>query len=274
MQSFVVNNFYGTLASGDGAEFTLSESIYPAGLKMPSHEHEPAYFSLLLKGAYTETCRKGTRTCIPSSIVFHPAGERHAVDFHNAEVRIFRVEVKARWLERTSKYAGTPDYSMDFHGGLVSSLGTRLYGEFQRRDTCSPLAIEGLMLEIMAEVSRHQVKQSKQTAPPWLENARDILRENISEPPSLETLAKAVGVHAVSLAREFRRYYHCTIGEYLRQLRIETACRELSHSEVALSVIAANTGFYDQSHFSNTFRRHTGMTPTQYRLLGRVSQGR
>ena len=75
-------------------------------------------------------------------------------------------------------------------------------------------------------------------------------------------------------AREFRRYYHCTLGEYLRQLRIETACGELSNSEEPLSVIAANAGFYDQSHFSNTFRRYTGMTPTQYRSLRQVPQGR
>ena len=272
MKSMAAPNFFGTRASCDGAEFTLSESIYPAGLKMPSHEHEPAYFSVLLKGAYTETCRKGTRTCNPWTMVFHPPHERHAVEFHNAEVRIFRVEIKSRWFERTRKSSGMPEYSTDFNDGLVSSLGMRLYGEFQRNDVCSPLAIEGLMLEIIAEVSRRQIKKSNQATPLWLKQAREILHENITEPPSLEKLAQAVGVHPVSLAREFRRSYHCTVGEYLRQLRIETACRELSCLEEPLSVIATNAGFYDQSHFANTFRRYTGMTPTQYRSIGRLAQ--
>lgn len=272
MKSIVAPNFYGARARSDGAEFTLSESIYPAGLKMPSHEHEPAYFSFVLKGAYTETCRKGTRTCTPSSMVFHPPGERHAVDFHNAEVRILRVEVKSRWLERTRKCGGVPEYSTDFHGGLVSSLCTRIYGEFQRSDICSPLVIEGLVLEILAEVSRRQIKEPNQDTPRWLEQARDVLRESISEPPTLEALARTVGVHPVSLAREFRRCYQCTIGEYLRRLRIEIACRELLRMEVPLSIIATDAGFYDQSHFANTFRRYTGMTPSQYRSIGRLAQ--
>ena len=267
MKSIDAPKFYGTSATCDGAEFTLSESIYPAGLRMPSHEHEPAYFSFLLRGGYTEICKKGTRTCKPSSIVFHPPGERHAVDFHDAEVRIFRMEVKSRWLERGRKCGGVPDCSTNLRGGLVSSLCSRLYGEFRSRDACSPLAIEGLMLEIIAEVSRRHLEKSSQTAPLWLRRARNILRETISDSPSLENLAKAVGVHPVSLAREFRRCYHCTVGEYLRRLRIEAACRELARPELPLSVVAANAGFYDQSHFANTFRRYTGITPSQYRSI-------
>lgn len=39
-----------------------------------------------------------------------------------------------------------------------------------------------------------------------------------------------------------------------------------------LSLVAANAGFYDQSHFANTFKRHTGMTPTQYRAITRLAQ--
>jgi AraC family transcriptional regulator len=272
MKSIIAPNFYGTRASCEGAGFTLSESIYPANFKMPSHEHGPAYFSLLLKGTYTETCRKSTRTCKPSTMVFHPPHERHAVDFHDAEVRIFRVEVKSRWLDRTHECGGVPECSTDFHGGFLSSLCVRLYGEFQLSDPCSALAIEGLMLEIIAEVSRHQTRKLNQSAAPWLEQAREILHENISEPPSLETLAERVGVHPVYLAREFRRRYHCTVGEYLRQLRIEVACREMSQFDVPLSVVAANAGFYDQSHFANTFKRYTGMTPTQYRSIGRSAQ--
>ena len=270
----VSSDFYGTRASCAGAGLTLSESIYPAGLKMSSHLHEPAYFSLVLKGAYTETFGKGARTCGPSTMIFHPPHEKHAVDFHNAEVRIFRIEVESRWLERTRQCAALPERSKDFHGGFLSALCARLYGEFHLSDACSVLAIEGLMLEILAEISRGHTRKLDRNVPSWLERARQILRENASEPPSLEALAGTVGVHPVYLARQFRRRYHSTIGEYLRQLRIEAACREMSDTQTSLSVIATNAGFYDQSHFANTFKRHTGMTPTQYRAVTRLSQPR
>lgn len=272
MNTMNAPDLYQTRANnGHANHFTLAESIYPAGLRMPIHDHEPAFLSFLMKGAYTETSDKGTRTCKPSTMVFHPPGDRHAVDFHNAEVRIFRVEIKSRWLERMREYPGRLE-STHFRGGFMSSLCRRLYGEFQCNDVYSPLAIEGLMLEITAELTRQRLKNLEQAPPRWLKEARDAVRANISEPPSLNTLAQIVGVHPVSLAREFRRHYRCTIGEYVRQLRIDAACEELSYSETPLSTVATNAGFYDQSHFANTFRRYTGMTPTQYRAAERIAQ--
>lgn len=259
------------MTNGNGVQFTLAESIYSAGLRMPAHEHEPAYLSVLLKGAYTETSYKGTRTCKPSTVVFHPPGDRHAVDFHNAEVHIFRVELKSGWLERMRDYPVTLE-STHVRGGLISSLCRRLYGEFRRHDAYTPLAIEGLMLEITAELTRRQFRKLEQAPPPWVRQAREAVRENISEPTSLDALAQMVGVHPVSLAREFRRHYGCTVGEYVRQLRIDAACRALSDSETPLSTVATNAGFYDQSHFANTFRRYTGMTPTQFRAAERMLQ--
>jgi AraC family transcriptional regulator len=254
----------------NAGQFTLTESIYPAGLRMPIHNHEPAYLSFLMKGAYTETSFKGTRTCKPSTLVFHPPDSRHAVDFHHADVRIFRVEIKSRWLDRMREYSGLEP--TDARGGLTTSLSLRLYDEFRCNDTCSPLAIEGLMLEITAELARQRLKKLEQGPPRWLTEARDAVTANISEPPSLNALAQMVGVHPVSLAREFRRHYRCTIGEYIRQLRIDAACKELSYSETPLSTVATNAGFYDQSHFANTFRRYTGKTPTQYRAAERIAR--
>jgi AraC family transcriptional regulator len=72
-------------------------------------------------------------------------------------------------------------------------------------------------------------------------------------------------VHPVHLAREFRRFEHCTIGEYVRRLRIEQACRRLTHSTDPIAAIAAEAGFADQSHFARTFKRVVGMSPVQFR---------
>lgn len=270
MNALDAQDFPTPTSVGNCDKFTFDESIYPAGLRMPAHDHEPAYLSFLLKGFYTESRSQGVRACKPSTVVFHPPGDRHAVDFHNSEVRIFRVEMKSRWLERL------PDFnkleSKQFYGGLVSSLCRRLYGEFRCGDVYSPLVIEGLMMEISAELSRRQRTSCDKTPPRWLKQANEIVRSAISEPPSLDALSQMVGVHPVSLAREFRRHYGCPIGEYIRQLRIEAACQQLSSSEAALSLVAANAGFYDQSHFTNSFKRYTGMTPTQYRAARLLAQ--
>jgi AraC family transcriptional regulator len=157
------------------------------------------------------------------------------------------------------------DRSTEFNYGFSVWLAKRLYDEFYRMDGASPLAIEGLTLEMMAEVSRRYVKTSESTSPRWLERTRELLQAHFSEEMTLDRIAKTVGTHLVHLARVFRQYYGCTVGEYIRRLRVKSACRELSLTDAPLPQIALAAGFYDQSHFSRTFKKIVGLTPTVYR---------
>jgi AraC family transcriptional regulator len=86
---------------------------------------------------------------------------------------------------------------------------------------------------------------------------------------TLDGIAKSVGTHPVHLARAFRQHHYCTIGEYIRKLRVEFACCEITTTDSSLAEIAARTGFYDQSHFSRTFKRIIGVTPREYRAAFR-----
>jgi AraC-like DNA-binding protein len=67
------------------------------------------------------------------------------------------------------------------------------------------------------------------------------------------------------MAAEFRRFYKSTMGEYIRRLRVDFACRQISQRETPLTQIALAAGFSSQSHFCTAFRRVTRMTPTEYR---------
>lgn len=249
------------------ADFRLVDSVYPAGMKMAAHGHDPAFFSFVLRGAYTERCGpKLSRTCVPSSLIFHPPDSSHAVEFHTEDVSIFRVELKQERLEQIREHYGRHmTASRDFRGGPTSFLSLRIYREFQQGDSFSPLAIEGLVLELIAETLRSSAQGTERSRPRWLERAREMLHAQSHEAPTLTALAAEVGVNPIYLARTFRKRYGCTVGEYVRRLRIDAACREISASPKSLSEIAAASGFYDQSHFSNAFKRYTGMTPAEFR---------
>ncbi|MDQ3918885.1 MAG: AraC family transcriptional regulator [Acidobacteriota bacterium] len=127
------------------------------------------------------------------------------------------------------------------------------------------------MLEMLAETSRETLQMKEGARPRWLSRAREILQERFSERVTLTRLAADVGVHPAYLAVAFRRHHQCGIGEYLRRLRVEFACRELSGTDAPLAEIALDAGFSHQSHFSRTFKRHTGLTPAQYRSAFRRS---
>jgi AraC family transcriptional regulator len=125
------------------------------------------------------------------------------------------------------------------------------------------------MLEMMADASRCRMKIFRGTKAPWLEQATIIVRERLSERLTLSGIAAAVGVHPVYLATMFRQRYGSSVGEYLRQSRIEFACRKLSTTDAPLSDVALSAGFSHQSHFARTFKRLTGLTPAQYRSIFR-----
>ena len=143
----------------------------------------------------------------------------------------------------------------------------RLYGEFRNSDEVSPLVMEGLALEIMSELSRNSMKDSAKKSPAWLKRARDVIHSRFSECLTLAGVAESVDVHPVHLASVFRRFYRCSVGEYIRRLRIESACEEIARSDTPLTQIALGAGFSDQSHFSKTFKHLMGMTPSQYRSI-------
>jgi len=149
-------------------------------------------------------------------------------------------------------------------------LSLKLYHEFQSTDYASRLAIEGLILEIVAQACREGERRDN-GEPAWLRRVREILHERFAEALTLGEIAELVDIHPIYMATAFKAHFHCTIGEYVRHLRVEYACRELSQSGRSLAEIAATAGFSDQSHFSRVLKERLGVTPTEYRARVRLN---
>src|SRR5262245_20854983 len=245
----------------------MEEVFDTAYSKVPQHSHQAAYFCIALSGNCLERFGTRTRECKPMSWGFFPAGEAHSFEIDSSESRSFGVDVGRRWLERARDYSITLNHSERSHGGLTAQMLMRLYSELHHTDDASPLAIEGLVLELLAAVSRSQRKHDSRIPPRWLGQAEEFLRAHFSEHLNLVMVSEVVGVHPVHLARQFRKHYGCTAGDYVRRLRVEYTCREIGSARTSLAEIASAAGFSDQSHFSKVFRRLTGMTPAEYRAV-------
>jgi AraC family transcriptional regulator len=247
------------------------ESAFPSNTAIPTHTHANPFFYFVLEGTCEEVDTRGTHTSEPSTLVYHPAGHVHSNQWPGQGGRCLHVEVAEPRLERLRTYAKVLMGPAEICGGAPAALALRLYREYQLRDAVSPLALEGLTLELIAETSR-QPALPKRTAPFWARRARALLRERFAEELTLEGIADAVVVHPSHLARGFRKFFGCTPGDYLRQLRIDHAIRLLATTDRALCLVALEAGFTHQSHFSNSFKRRMGMSPLQYRRLVRAGK--
>jgi AraC family transcriptional regulator len=263
-------SFFGrTQSRRELAEITVVESVYAADLCIPPHDHDAAFFDFVIEGACTEVLGCQTRSRGRSTLAFHPAGEVHSSRWHGPDSRCFHIEIAPALLDRARQYAPLFDRPVYSPGGTPNLLATRLYDEFRHADELSPLATEGLTLELLAACARQASRLSERQPPRWLRTVLDLLREKFPERLTVATVAQSVGVHPAHLARVFRQFQGCTLGDFVRQLRVEFACRRLATTDAPLVEIALAAGFSDQSHFSNTFKRLRGESPAAFRKSAR-----
>jgi AraC family transcriptional regulator len=252
------------------AGFDLTETTHHPNHKLSRHKHELANIAFTIDGSFTEILDKRRFECASQSIIIKPAGEAHANEYGSSGARCFLIEVGPQRLESLHPLSNLLNRVGHVRGAILSMLALRISKEMRVMDTASLLAIEGLTLELVVELSRHSSLLSERKVPRWLSRAKEMLHERYSENLNVGDVAKQVDIHPVHLAREFRRFYGCTLGEYLRGLRIQCACRKLSSSDMPLVDIALEAGFSHQAHFGRLFKRYIGMTPTEFRSLNRI----
>jgi AraC family transcriptional regulator len=232
-----------------GYHFSLTR--YRRGTRIPPHTHGEAFATVVVGGGYDEETEGTTRQCAAQTIVVHAAGERH------------EDVVSDRGATCLNIHGGPFVRSSLVDGAAAAAIAVKLQREFRAPDDLSPMAVEALLLELTVVSGRALVSGR---GPAWLCEVRRILEQRFAEPLTLGELAAAAEIHPVHLARAFRRHFGLTVGERLRELRVGHARLRLA-TDAPLGEVALDCGFADQSHFTRTFRRATGLTPAAFRRL-------
>ncbi len=103
---------------------------------------------------------------------------------------------------------------------------------------------------------------------PAIQRVKAYLAEHYAEDVSLEALASIANLSAFHLTRVFRQAVGLPPHAYQIQLRMSHA-RKLLAQGFSVGYVANETGFFDQTHFTNQFKRHVGVTPGTYRKTAR-----
>lgn len=139
-----------------------------------------------------------------------------------------------------------------------------------RDDATFPLMADGWTLQTIARLQKLQTgDNSRIGAAPLsasvLRLTDDYIRSRLHEPIELVDLADLAGMSVRHFSRGFKQMRGETPARFVFRCRLERAQRLLRETSYPLNHIAAVCGFSHPQHLSNSFRRLTGMTPTQYR---------
>lgn len=246
--------------------FSLYRGMHPQGTELPRHTHDDPTVCYVLRGRFTEYVAGEAVDCLSDSLKVTPAGEAHWNRFAAKETHGLRIDVDRSRFVDSRPIHRLLDERIHVSGVHAGGIVNRLLAELDAGDESAAIAVEGLLLELLAVLAREAPPAGSAALAPWLRQADEMIRELYASSIALSAVARAVGVAPATLARSYRSAFRITVGERIRQLRLERAVRELLESEEPLSSIALRAGFYDQSHFTNLFRRRFGITPAQYRL--------
>lgn len=125
-----------------------------------------------------------------------------------------------------------------------------------------------LVYEMIADMRREKSGaqpglNTRQTAS--VIKAYELLQEDYVAPPSLEQLARQVGLNRTSLVQAFKLQFGLTIGEYCLELKMQQAWHRLVKTDEAISDIAYSLGYEHTANFSTAVKRCFSLTPREIR---------
>lgn len=92
------------------------------------------------------------------------------------------------------------------------------------------------------------------------------IHANYDQKITLKSLTELFHINRTTLSEEFAKVTGMSVIDYLIKLRIKIASMLLSETAIPISEVLYRTGFNDSTHFGKMFRKHTGFSPSQYRI--------
>ena len=191
----------------------------------------------------------------------------------------FHLHLQPSFVRRTA-VANLDDLApaVEFHGDLcfyhpaLRTLALLLLEEVEQDGIHGPLYAESIATSLVALLLRIQNPHRASPATPRLSRTRDRLRlvcdyidANLGGNLHLDQLGEIAGVGPDYFGEIFRAALGLSPYRYVIERRIERGKQLLKANTSSITEIAVALGFADHAHFSATFRRSTGITPSRFR---------
>ncbi|EEA02407.1 transcriptional regulator, AraC family [Burkholderia sp. H160] len=247
-----------------------------AGFSFDRHFHLDFHIGIMAHGAQHQRFNGRSELHVPGTIALMPAGEIHdglAVDGGGCTLKTFRLapELLSTITQDISGRYREPAFGATLlaDAGLASDL-LRLHTAMQQCDGGSALDVQTewlMLLERLLGQSHSIVPEAGHSGlsrVQW-ERVREYCFTHLADKITLDELAGLCSLGRFQFIKQFKQTVGMTPHAWLLRLRLEHACALLSQSSQAISMVAQEVGFYDQSHFNRAFRQAFGVAPSRYK---------
>jgi AraC family transcriptional regulator len=233
-----------------------------AGSVMAPHVHEAAAMCVVLGGEMHEATDASESSYGAGNVIFKPSGVRHSNRFGPAGASILTIAMDDEVVDRLNA-AGFPASDVfDSQARSVKYLSGCLISALRRRDG---LQCDAVALQLLAAVTTDRTAANT-GSPDWLWRIRAAIVRDTRGKFTIDRAARESGIESARIVEHLRRRYGLGFAAYTHQVKIEEALMILlARPHVTLASVAAQLGFYDQSHFTRVFKRIVGITPSAFR---------
>lgn len=141
------------------------------------------------------------------------------------------------------------------------------------------LFYEGKVAEAVSMVVEYQKKHSEKITQKLsrqdiesIQTVASYLGDHYASDISLERLTQIACMGTTKLKSCFKKYYDCTITEYIQQRRMSQAEYLLAYTDLSVGQIAQTIGYSTSSRFAELFRKSTGLLPMEYRKMAQKNK--
>ena len=230
------------------------------------HHHENPHLTFILRGDVIEGTKKEVHHCSAGELLFHGRFEPHYNSKLGGSATCLHIDFVQEYLDDCTPHPNTLQGILSINNPVIKFSCYKLFSEVVISDDLSETSIHSLCLNILGQLHVTD-RAANMPRPLWVARLEEILRCGYAEKLSLGDLSREVNVHPVHLSRSFPQYFRCTLGEYVRNVRVERSLAFMSRRNLSLTEIAVTCGFADQSHFTRSFKRIMGFKPSTFRRL-------
>ena len=239
--------------------------------KFPNHFHDYYVIGFIESGERCLSCKNRKYTVEPGDLLLFNPRDNHTCEQIDGRTLDYRcINVHPETMSKAAFEITGKDYlpyfspAVIFHSELASLLRElHMIIMEEEKDFRKEEIFFFLLEQLIEEFSEEGIEQSGPEENRETKIICNYLEKNYMKNITLDELSGLTGLSKYYLLRSFTKQKGISPYGYLETIRIDRAKKLLEQGVLPIEA-ALQTGFTDQSHFSNFFKKFIGLTPKQY----------